>query len=88
MQVNMHEAKTHLSRLVERAAAGEEIVIAKAGKPVAKLVPVNGSQLQPRTPGAWKGKLWLAEDWDSDEVNEEIARDFYESEIFPQESEE
>lgn len=88
MQVNMHQAKTHLSRLVERAAAGEEVVIAKAGKPVAKLVPVNGSERQPRTPGAWKGKLWLAEDWDSDEVNEEIARDFYESEIFPPESEE
>ncbi len=85
MQVNMHEAKTHLSRLVERAAAGEEVVIAKAGKPVAKLVPVDGAELGPRTPGAWKGKLWLAEDWNSDEVNEEIARDFHESEIFPPE---
>lgn len=88
MQVNMHEAKTHLSRLVERAAAGEEVVIAKAGKPVAKLVPVNGGKAEPRRLGAWKGKLWLAEDWDSDEVNEEIARGFYESEIFPPESEE
>ena len=88
MQVNMHEAKTHLSRLVERAAAGEEVVIAKAGKPVAKLVPVNGGKPEPRRLGAWKGKLWLAEDWDSDEVNEEIARDFHESEIFPPESEE
>lgn len=83
MQVNMHEAKTHLSRLVERAAAGEEIVIARAGKPVAKLVAVNGGKPGPRRLGAWKGKLWLADDWDSDEVNEEIARDFNESEIFP-----
>lgn len=87
MQVNMHEAKTHLSRLVERAAAGEEVVIAKAGKPVAKLVPLDGTKPRPRVPGAWKGKLWLAEDWDSDEVNEEIARDFYEGEIFPPEVE-
>ena len=84
MQVNMHEAKTHLSRLVERAAAGEEIVIAKAGKPVAKLVPVSGEP--ERRLGGWEGKIWYADDWDSDEVNEEIARDFYESEIFPPEA--
>ena len=85
--INVHEAKTHLSRLLERVARGEEIVIAKAGKPVARLVPIDGKP-GPRKPGAWKGKLWLAEDWDSDEVNEEIARDFDESEIFPPESEE
>jgi prevent-host-death family protein len=84
MQVNMHEAKTHLSRLVERAAAGEEVVIAKAGKPVAKLVPVE-EKPRKRKLGQWEGKIWLADDWDSDEVNEEIARDFYESEIFPAE---
>jgi prevent-host-death family protein len=83
-QVNIHEAKTHLSRLVERAAAGEEIVIAKAGKPRAKLVPVEEAPPK-RELGFWKGKIWLADDWDSDEVNEEIARDFYESEIFPSE---
>ena len=73
---NIHEAKTHLSRLIERLAAGEEIVIAKAGKPVAKLIPFTESK-EPRTPGAWKGKIWLAPDWDSDETNEEIARLFY-----------
>jgi prevent-host-death family protein len=84
-QVNIHEAKTHLSRLVARAAAGEEIVIARAGKPVAKLVPVNGGKPRPRRIGAWKGKLWLAEDWDSEAVNEEIARDFSEGEVFPPE---
>jgi len=88
MQVNMHEAKTHLSRLVERAAAGEEIVIAKAGKPVAKLVAVNGEKPEPRQPGFWIGQIWLADDWDSDEFNEEIARDFYEGEIFPPEKDE
>ena len=82
--VNMHEAKTHLSRLVERAAAGEEIVIAKAGTPRAKLVPVEEKPAKRRL-GQWEGKIWLADDWDSDETNEEIARDFYESEIFPPE---
>jgi len=52
--VNIHEAKTHLSRLVDRAAAGEEIVIAKAGVPVAKLGPV--APVRPaRKPGIWRG---------------------------------
>lgn len=73
---NIHEAKTHLSRLLERLAAGEEIVIAKAGKPVAKLIPFTENK-EPRKPGAWKGRIWLAPDWDSDETNEEIARLFY-----------
>jgi prevent-host-death family protein len=85
-QVNIHEAKTHLSRLVARAAAGEEIVIARAGKPMAKLVSINSGEPRPQRIGAWKGKLWFAEDWDSDAVNEEIARDFYESDIFPPEA--
>jgi prevent-host-death family protein len=53
--VNIHEAKTHLSRLLARAQAGEEIIIAKAGKPIAKLVPV--SQGQERTPGIVKGRV-------------------------------
>lgn len=73
--VNIHEAKTHLSRLVARASAGEEIVIGKAGRPVAKIVPYSESK-EPRKLGAWKGKVWMAPDWDSDEVNEEIARLF------------
>lgn len=73
--VNIHEAKTHFSRLVQRAAAGEEIVIAKAGVPLAKLVPYD----EPRKliPGLLKGKIWMADDWDSDETNEEIAKLFY-----------
>jgi len=75
MQVNIHEAKTHLSRLVERAAAGEEIVIAKAGKPMARLIPL-GQPDQPRVPGAWKGKVWIAEDFD--DYDEEIQRLFEE----------
>jgi prevent-host-death family protein len=63
-QVNMHEAKTHLSRLVEEAAAGKEIVIAKAGKPIAKLVPIE-SDLGPRRLGSLRGKIWLADDFDA-----------------------
>ena len=50
--INVYEAKTHLSRLLDRVEAGEEVVIARAGKPVAKLVPIPAAQ--PRVPGAWK----------------------------------
>lgn len=53
--VNLHEAKTHLSELVGAAAAGEEIVIAKAGKPMARLVPLD--QPEPRRPGLAKGRV-------------------------------
>jgi prevent-host-death family protein len=53
--VNVHHAKTHLSRLLERAATGEEIVIARAGQPVARLVPI--SPVEPRRPGLAKGRL-------------------------------
>jgi prevent-host-death family protein len=63
MLVNMHEAKTHLSRLVARAADGEDIVIAKAGKPVARLVPY-AERTEPRKPGGLKGKIWIADDFD------------------------
>jgi prevent-host-death family protein len=64
--VNMHEAKTHLSRLVERAEAGEEIVIGRAGKPVAKLVPYQPERPARRGLGAWKGRVWIADDFDDD----------------------
>ena len=61
--VNLYDAKTHLSRLVERAAAGEEIVIAKAGRPRAKLVPFLPDD-RPRQPGIWKGQVRIADDFD------------------------
>ena len=73
--VNIHAAKTHLSRLIERVEAGEEITLARAGRPVAKLVPYVAGR-EPRRLGLLKGQIWLAPDWDSPEVNEEIARDF------------
>jgi prevent-host-death family protein len=63
MQVNIHEAKTHLSRLVERAAHGEEIIIGKAGRPMARLVPYR-DLAGPRTPGAWRGQIQVADDFD------------------------
>jgi len=65
--VNIHEAKTQLSRLVERAAKGEEIVIAKAGKPMAKLVPYL-PVIAPRSGGFLAGQVWESEDcWGTDE---------------------
>ena len=60
--VNMHEAKTHLSRLVERAVQGEDVVIARAGRPVARLIAFEDNE--PRKLGAWKGRVWLADDFD------------------------
>jgi len=62
--VNLYQAKTSLSRLVERAAAGEEIIIAKAGKPMAKLVPA-GRPARRRKPGGWKGRVVIRKDFDA-----------------------
>ncbi|MGH2445982.1 MAG: type II toxin-antitoxin system Phd/YefM family antitoxin [Candidatus Limnocylindria bacterium] len=73
-QVNIHEAKTHLSRLVDRAAGGEEIVIARAGRPVARLGPLPVAR-GPRKPGMWKGKGFIRDDFD-DPLPEEIAAAF------------
>lgn len=61
--VNTYEAKTHLSSLLDRAAAGEEIVIAKAGKPVARLVAYTQTQ-KPREGGQWKGRLKISDNFD------------------------
>ena len=70
--VNVHEAKTHLSRLLDRVEQGEEILVARNGKPVAKLVPAAAP---PRKPGAWKGKIRIAEDFD-DPLPPEILETF------------
>lgn len=61
--VNIYEAKTHLSELVDRAEGGEEIVIAKAGRPVARLVPLR--TVRERKPGRWRGRVWIAPDFDA-----------------------
>jgi prevent-host-death family protein len=80
MMVNMHEAKTHLSRLVARAAGGEEIIIGKAGVPLARLVPYRPEAAPVRRFGYWKGRVTLAADWDAPETNAEIETLFGTSE--------
>jgi prevent-host-death family protein len=78
--VNMHEAKTHLSRLVEEAAAGEMIVIARAGKPLVRLVAVTATD-GPRKLGALAGKVTEAPDtWAADPKIESL---FYEGDVEP-----
>jgi len=62
--VNVYEAKTRLSQLLDRAAAGEEIIIARAGRPIARLVALSGPATRNRTPGAWRGKVRIADDFD------------------------
>jgi prevent-host-death family protein len=62
--VSLYDAKTHISELVERAAGGEEIVIMKAGKPKARLVPLRAPSV-PRRPGAWRGRVRIARDFDA-----------------------
>jgi len=61
--VNVHEAKTHLSRLLERVEHGEEIVIARAGKPIARLVPLEPAEPR-RLFGRDRGKIWMSDDFD------------------------
>jgi prevent-host-death family protein len=61
MQVNLHDAKTHLSRYVDQALAGEEVVIARAGKPLVRLVPLE-SRLSPRRGGFLRGQVVLSAD--------------------------
>jgi prevent-host-death family protein len=81
-RVNMHEAKTHLSRLVDDAINGEEVVIARAGRPLVTLVPYVAKK-KARTPGAWKGKVWISPDFDDPLPEFEDA--FYNGPIFPPE---
>ncbi len=73
MVINVYEAKTHLSKLLERVAKGEELVLGKAGKPMARLVPFREVR-QPRKPGRLAGKMWIAPDFD--ETPEDIIAAF------------
>ena len=61
---NIHQAKAHLSRLIELALAGEEVQIARSGQPLVRLVPVQ-PETQPRRGGQLQGKIWIAEDFDA-----------------------
>jgi prevent-host-death family protein len=70
----MHEAKTTLSQLVERAAAGEDIVIQRNGTPVARLVPVTSSSSLQSVRGVWRGRVRIADDFD--ELPDDVADSF------------
>lgn len=70
---NIHEAKSQLSKLVDRALKGEEVIIARAGTPVVRLVPVRQSDT-PRRGGQWKGRVRIAEDFD--ELPDDLASAF------------
>ena len=72
--VNIHEAKTTLSQLLESVIAGDEVIISKAGKPLARLIPYQ-IEKKPRTPGYWKGQVTIAEDFD-DPLPPEILAGF------------
>jgi prevent-host-death family protein len=63
-QVNVHEAKTRLSELISAAEAGEEVIIARANKPVVRLVPVTQMGKQPRVPDLHRGQIWMSDDFD------------------------
>ena len=72
--VNVHEAKTHLSRLLEQVMQGEEVIIAKSGKPVARIVSL-GAPAKRRKPGSARGQIKMAEDFDAP-LPEDIQRYF------------
>jgi prevent-host-death family protein len=74
-QFNIHDAKTNLSRIIERVEHGEEIIISRAGTPVAKVIPLD-RRVDRRGRGSLRDSLVMAKDWDSDEINEAIAGDF------------
>ena len=76
--VNIHEAKTTLSKLIEAVQQGQEIIIGKAGKPVAKLVPYVEEKPKKRQLGGLEGQIWMAPDFD--EIDEDIDRAFNQGE--------
>ncbi len=78
--VNVHQAKTNFSKLLGRVAMGEEVIIAKAGKPVARLVPIREKPAQ-RVLGLAKGRIWVAPDFDAP-LPEEIIAEFENMEDF------
>jgi prevent-host-death family protein len=75
VQVNIYEAKTKFSKLINQAIAGEEIIIAKSGKPVAKLVPFEKPP-RDRKPGSARGKIFIADDFDAP-LPDDILKGFY-----------
>lgn len=82
MQVNMQDAEASLSELGELAWQGEEIIIAKAGKPFLRLTPYK-EQGKPRSLGLLEGQIWIAPDFD--DTPEELIDLFYDGDVFPEE---
>jgi prevent-host-death family protein len=80
MEVNIHEAKTHLSRLLQRVAAGEEVTIARAGTPVARLIAVEAKKNKVRPLGMDRGRIWIADDFDAP-LPDDLLKAFYGGEI-------
>jgi prevent-host-death family protein len=81
-QVNIHDAKTHLSRLVKEAAKGKEIVIAIAGKPAARLVALEAAPAMKRKPGRLKGRIRVGADFDAP-LSDELLEQFSKGPVFP-----
>jgi prevent-host-death family protein len=79
MEVNIHQAKTHLSRLLQRVAAGEEVTIARAGVPVARLIAIQNKQ-NVRPLGMDRGRVWVADDFDAP-LPDDLLREFYGGEL-------
>ena len=76
MEVNIHEAKTHFSRLLQRVAAGEEVTIARAGVPVARLVAVKPKKPKVRPLGMDRDRIWIADDFDAP-LPDDLLKAFY-----------
>jgi prevent-host-death family protein len=76
VEVNIHQAKTHFSRLLQRVAAGEEVVIARAGVPVARLVAVEPKKGNIRPLGMDEGRIWIADDFDAP-LPDDLLKEFY-----------
>jgi prevent-host-death family protein len=73
MEVNIHDAKTHLSKLIEQAEKGEEVIIARAGKPVVRLIALPAQPPKRSLLGCGVGKMWISEDFASEKTDQEIA---------------
>ena len=78
MEVNIHHAKTNLSKLIQQAENGEEVIIARAGKPAVRLVPVLVAS-KPRVAGALKGKIWISDDFNA--TDPELEDLFYNGDL-------
>jgi prevent-host-death family protein len=79
MEVNIHEAKTHLSRLIERALAGEEVIVAKAGKPLVRITPIA---LKTPVLGSARGTVTYQDGWDAPMTEAELA-EWEDGPVFP-----